>query len=112
MSIESEMSMRLRDLRRAAVLLLCIGAALAPGACADTATGNLPAPQDARVQTARQLCTDLGYKAGTTEFAQCAQAEYDRLPIAASPQPAQADGWFERWIRKPPVCAQRACTTY
>lgn len=107
------MSMTLRDLGRAAALFfLCVGGSLLLGACADTNAADQQTPQQARVQTARQLCADLGYHAGTPEFAQCAQAEYDRLPVAAAPQPAQADDWFETWIHKPATCSQRACTAY
>jgi hypothetical protein len=106
--VKIDMSVRLKDLGGAAVLLLCVGGSLALGACADTRAGDPPMQRDASVEAARQLCTDLGYKSGTTEFAQCAQAEYDRLVTAASSQP---NGWFENWLRKPAVCSQTACAT-
>ncbi len=100
---------------------LVLGAFLALGGCGMFGQSSEQARQQA-VTNARKLCVDFGYKAGTTEFAQCVQAEYDRgshpaearaaqpsstPPATAQAQPAQSkadatDDWLERWIHKPP----------
>ena len=111
-----------RTLRHAALFFVCLGAMFALGACA----GTQEQTAQTQVQKARQLCLDLGYKAGTTEFARCAQSEYDRMasaapaptstasnaPASTAPAQPQSDDWFERWVHKPPVCDQRACSAW
>ncbi len=104
------MGMRVKDLGRAAMLVLGVGGALALGGCASTVASDPQGDQQTRVQTARQLCTDLGYAAGTKEFAQCAQAEYDRAATAAAAQSTQVEDGLVNWLRKPAVCSQRACS--
>lgn len=106
------------------MLVLCLGGPLALGACT-TARERAEEAQQRQVQQARQICQQLGYTAGTTEFAQCSQSEFDRLaaaappppaPVAAAPAPAApaasnppSEGWFENWIHKPPVCSHANC---
>lgn len=95
---------------------LVLGAFLALGGCGMFGQSSEQARQQA-VTNARKLCVDFGYKAGTTEFAQCVQAEYDRgshpaearaaqpASAQAAPAPSEADttpNWLERWIHKPP----------
>jgi len=103
---------------------LVLGALLALGGCGMFGKTSEQAHQQA-VDNARKLCADFGYKAGSTEFAQCVQAEYDRgshpaearatqpAPAQAAPAQSQADStpdWLERWIHKPPCpnCAGMA----
>src|SRR5579883_2851142 len=97
---------------------LVVGAVLGLGGCGGMFGPSSEQARQQAVENARKLCADFGYKAGTTEFAQCVQAEYDRGPRAAEAQaarssstqpqavqnqPAQskadaADDWLERWI--------------
>lgn len=111
------------------------------GKHAQTDQGQAQQQQQQALDRARNLCRDFGYTPGTMEFARCAQSEYDRtaqapLPQVAMPQamaappPATApqaappqsqpqpaakaddDDWLVRWIKRPPVCAQAACSVY
>ncbi len=74
-----------------------------------------------QIETARRICRDLGFAPGSTEFAQCAQTEFDRLPQttqarpaspAAPPPPPAATSEeedFGRWISRRPVCNTANC---
>jgi hypothetical protein len=152
--------------QRLVIAALCVAGALLLGACA----GKRVQPdqtqqrgQQQALERARNLCRDFGYTPGTTEFARCAQSEYDResqavppqaalpprvvvappvVPAAPSlqaaqsqptrPQPAQSqpapsqpaqsqpapqadtgdDDGLMRWMKRPNVCQQAACSAF
>jgi hypothetical protein len=136
------MSSQARGGPRLAMAMLCIAGALLLADCAGNKHAAAPPPDQGQQQTlmrARNLCRDFGYTPGTMEFARCAQTEYDRMALAAAPQPmpmpqmapitpppqaaqtpAQAapaqpqassdDDWLVNWLKRPPVCNTAACS--
>ncbi len=66
--------------RRLATVALCLaGALLLPGCGGKRVQADQSQQQQQQaLERARNLCRAFGYTPGTTEFARCAQSEYDR----------------------------------
>ena len=113
---------------RAAIVALCIAGPLVLAGCASE-RAEAGRTQQQALERARTLCGNFGYAPGTIEFAQCAQAEYDRQPATAaaqaavppmgqpvqaqpaSPPPADSsDDWLVRYLKRPPICDHAACS--
>ncbi len=97
----------------AAIAVACIAAVLLLGGCAGRhAQSDASQTQQAQQQgldRARGLCRDFGYAPGTTEFARCAQSEYDRAwqgvpsQAAAPPQVVVPTPVVTPQVAQPPV---------
>jgi hypothetical protein len=78
--------------QRGAIAVACMVGALLLGGCAGKHVQADPSQQQQAQQQAldraRGLCRDFGYAPGTTEFARCAQSEYDRAWQAVPSQAA------------------------